>query len=254
MLSWVRILAWRSQLYIVTSFYITEKYLLLSLYSHNCLIDLYTLYLYNTWQYALLCYRATGLMAYRKLYTTAPAIVFILVAYRDTQMFQGLQLFRWLLNAIYAQMNLPSSHWCINMIKERCKQVSNWWLIKSCIQMPLPLSDLWHEIKWMGFRPPLRSYRLNWARRTSWGRWDEWDDTALQTQYSMFEPWRSEAEHATSRSRRLPTILNLCEWAGKKHFISLKLEVKSGVRISDLWLPKQAALTTAPGIPPSLIT
>ena len=27
------------------------------------------------------------------------------------------------------------------------------------------------------------------------------------TQDSKFEPWRSEAEHATSRSRRLPTIL-----------------------------------------------
>ena len=63
--------------------------------------------------------------------------------------------------------------------------------------------------KWnkSGFRPPLCTYRLNWARRTSKGRWDEWDDTVLQTQDSKFEPWRSEAEHATSRSRRLPTIL-----------------------------------------------
>ena len=65
------------------------------------------------------------------------------------------------------------------------------------------------RMKWneSGFRPPLCTYRLNWARRTSWGWWDEWDDTVLQTQDSKFEPWRSEAEHATSRSRRLPTIL-----------------------------------------------
>ena len=28
----------------------------------------------------------------------------------------------------------------------------------------------------------LCTYRLNWTRRTSWGWWDEWDDTALQTQ------------------------------------------------------------------------
>ena len=62
----------------------------------------------------------------------------------------------------------------------------------------------WNE---SGFRPPLCTYRLNWARRTSWGWWDDWDDTVLQTQDSKFEPWRSEAEHATSRSRRLPTIL-----------------------------------------------
>ena len=58
-----------------------------------------------------------------------------------------------------------------------------------------------------GFRPPLCTYRLNWARRASWGWWDDLDDTVLQTQDSKLEPWRSEAEHATSRSRRLPTIL-----------------------------------------------
>ena len=40
---------------------------------------------------------------------------------------------------------------------------------------------------------------LNWARGTSWGLWDEWDDTALQTQDSKFKPWRSEVEHATFR-------------------------------------------------------
>ena len=67
----------------------------------------------------------------------------------------------------------------------------------------------WNE---SGFRPPLCTYRLNWARRTSWGWWDDWDDTVLQTQNSKFEPWRSEAEYATSRSRRLPTILTALMW------------------------------------------
>ena len=68
----------------------------------------------------------------------------------------------------------------------------------------------WLEMRWneSGFRPPLCTYRLNWANRTPWGWWDEWDDTLLQTQDSKFEPWRSEAEHATSRSWRLPTILS----------------------------------------------
>ena len=42
-----------------------------------------------------------------------------------------------------------------------------------------------------------------------------------------FEPWRSEADHATSRSRRLPTKLYLYEWAGKKHFVSLNEELES---------------------------
>ena len=70
-------------------------------------------------------------------------------------------------------------------------------------------SGEWNE---SGFRPPLCTYRLNWARRTSWGWWDDWDDTALQIQNLKFEPWRSEAEHATSRSRRLPTILTWWSW------------------------------------------
>ena len=77
----------------------------------------------------------------------------------------------------------------------------------------------WNE---SGFRPPLCSYRLNWARRTSWGWWDDWDDTVLQTQDSKFEPWRSEAEHATSRSRRLPTILTFTRGWGRNNFVSFK--------------------------------
>ena len=73
----------------------------------------------------------------------------------------------------------------------------------------------WNE---SGFRPPLCTYRLNWAKRTSWGWWDDWDDTVLQTQDSKFEPWRSEAEHATSRSRRLPTILTFTRGWGRNIF------------------------------------
>ena len=34
-------------------------------------------------------------------------------------------------------------------------------------------------------------------------------EIALQTQDWTFPPWRSEVEHATSRLRRFPTILNL---------------------------------------------
>ena len=78
----------------------------------------------------------------------------------------------------------------------------------------------WNE---SGFRPPLCTYRLNWARKTSWGWWDEWDDTVLQRQDSKFEPWRSEAEHATSRSRRLPTILTFTRgWGRNIFFVSFK--------------------------------
>ena len=104
----------------------------------------------------------------------------------------------------------------------------------------------WNE---SGFRPPLCTYRLNWARRTSWGWWDDWDDTVLQTQDSKFEPWRSEAEHATSRSRRLPTILTFTRGWGRNNFVSFK-PPRPGTEPRTLaW--KAAVLTTTLGPPPS---
>ena len=110
--------------------------------------------------------------------------------------------------------------------------------------------ELWipvMEMKWneSGFRPPLCTYRLNWARRTSWGWWDDWDDTVLQTQDSKFEPWRSEAEHATSRSRRLPTILTFTRGWGRNIFVSFKPpRPNSGVKGSGAnHYPKAPALS-----------
>ena len=106
------------------------------------------------------------------------------------------------------------------------------------------------QMKWndSGFRPPLCTYRLNWARRTSWGWWDDWDDTVLQTQDSKFEPWRSEAEHATSRSRRLPTILTFTRGWGRNIFVSFK-PPRPGTEPRTLaW--KAAVLTTTLGPPP----
>ena len=105
----------------------------------------------------------------------------------------------------------------------------------------------WNE---SGFRPPLCTYRLNWARRTSWGWWDEWDDTVLKKQDSKFEPWRSEVEHATSLSRSLPTILSFtCGW-GRNIFVSFK-PPRPGTEPRTLaW--KAVVLTTALGPPPGL--
>ena len=50
------------------------------------------------------------------------------------------------------------------------------------------------KMKWneWGFRPHLCTYRLHWAKRTSWWWWDEWDDTAFQPHESKFKPWRSD--------------------------------------------------------------
>ena len=92
-------------------------------------------------------------------------------------------------------------------------QISRHWLMCESFRP-------WELAKWneSGFRPPLCTYRLNWARRTSWGWWDDWDDTVLQTQDSKFEPSRSEAEHATSRSRRLSAILTFTRGWGRNIF------------------------------------
>ena len=109
---------------------------------------------------------------------------------------------------------------------------------------------MFHEMKWneSGFRPPLCTYRLNWARRTSWGWWDDWDDTVLQTQDSKFEPWRSEAEHATSWSRRLPTILTFTRGWGRNIFVSFKPPSPGTEPRTLAW--KAAVLTTTLGPPP----
>ena len=118
-----------------------------------------------------------------------------------------------------------------------------------CPEQPIlqPHKYVW---KWneSGFRPPLCTYRLNWARRTSWGWWDDWYDTVLQTQDSKFEPWRSEAEHATSQSRRLPTILTFTRGWGRNIFVSFK-PPRPGTEPRTLaW--KAAVLTTTLGPPP----
>ena len=76
----------------------------------------------------------------------------------------------------------------------------------------------------------------------------ERDDTALQTQDSKFKPWRSEAEHATPRSRRLPTILSFTSGWGRNIFVSFK-PLRPGNEPRTLaW--KAAVLTTTLGPPP----
>ena len=99
-----------------------------------------------------------------------------------------------------------------------------------------------NEMKWIGL------YRLNWARRASWGWWDDWDDTVLQTQDSKFETWRSEAEHATSRSRRLPTILTFTRGWGRNIFVSFKPPSPGTEPRTLAW--KAAVLTTTLEPPP----
>ena len=106
---------------------------------------------------------------------------------------------------------------------------------------PAPSQKKWNEL---GFRPPLCTYRLKWARRTSWGWWDDWNDTVLQTQDSKFESWRSKAEHATSRSRKLSTIQSFTRGWGRNILVSFKRRRPGTEPRTQAW--KTAVLTTTP--------
>ena len=56
--------------------------------------------------------------------------------------------------------------------------------------------------------------RLNWARRTSSGWWDDWDDTVLQTQVWGQARYLSVTE--------APHNIDFHTWMGKKHFCFLQ--------------------------------
>ena len=64
---------------------------------------------------------------------------------------------------------------------------------------PLEVVSRWQKWNESGFRPPLCTYRLNWARRTSWGWWDDWDDTVLAhwslTRSTTSSEWKMEVNY-----------------------------------------------------------
>ena len=97
-------------------------------------------------------------------------------------------------------MQILKNDWTNERANERTNEWMNEWMNESMNQ--------WIN-EWMRFRPLLWTYRLNWARITSWTFSDQCDDTMLQTQDAEFGPSQSEVEHDTSWSRNLPTILNL---------------------------------------------
>ena len=68
-----------------------------------------------------------------------------------------------------------------------------------------------------GFRPPVCTYRLNWAGKPPEdGEHGEMIEMTLSSRHRI-RNW-SEAEHATSRSRRLPTILTFTRGWGRNSF------------------------------------
>ena len=89
--------------------------------------------------------------------------------------------------------------------------------------LPVYIYDLWgiiskwNEMKWNEWDVLCHLYTctLNFARRTSWGWWDKWDDTAIQTLLV------TEAPHDI-KSLRV-----------KKHFVFMKLEGQNGARTHE---------------------
>ena len=67
--------------------------------------------------------------------------------------------------------------------------------------------------------------------------------TVLQTQDSKFEPWRFEAEHATSRSRRLPTILTFTRGRERNIFCFVQT-AETGNRTPSSGVKGSGAITT----------
>ena len=70
-------------------------------------------------------------------------------------------------------------------------------------------SKKWNE---SGFRPLLCTYRLNWTRITSWGWWDEWDDTVEIRALAVFGRARDLSV------TEVPHNTEVYEWMEKKHF------------------------------------
>ena len=76
--------------------------------------------------------------------------------------------------------------------------------------------------------------------------WDEWVDTALQTQNSKFEPCRFFFLYLSVKYS--PHNIASSQVSGEE--VTFKFERQSGVRARDIRLSKQAALTTASAGPP----
>ena len=67
-----------------------------------------------------------------------------------------------------------------------CWNVAVMLSVQRWVRGQLAVSNTMKWNKW-GSTPHLYTYRLNWVRRT-WGWWDEWGVTALQTQDSKLSP------------------------------------------------------------------
>ena len=91
------------------------------------------------------------------------------------------------------------------------------------------------KMKWWSFTPPLCIYRITGQEKPP--------ENCEMNEMTM--PFRHRIRNSNPDGLRLSPlpigyggspILSFYEWAGKKHFVSLKLEYQSGVRTRDLRL------------------
>ena len=118
------------------------------------------------------------------------------------------------------------------------------------------MRNKWNE---SGFRPPLCTYRLNWARRTSWGWWDDWDDTVLQTQEFEIRTLAVWGRARYLSVTEAPHNTDFHTWMGKKHFCFFQT-AETGNRTPDSGVkgsgtnhyPRAPALNRARQLKPKL--
>ena len=111
------------------------------------------------------------------------------------------------------------------------------YVVKLCRLLPEAACKMkWNE---SGFWPPLCTYGLNWTRRTSWGWWDEWDETGFEI--------RALTVWGRARYLEAPHNTEFHTWMGKKHFCFFQT-AETGNR-TLAW--KAVVLTTTTGPPPS---
>ena len=89
--------------------------------------------------------------------------------------------------------------------------------LPSSVQTCHPLADI--QMKWIWLYALLCTYRLNWARITSWGWWNEWDDTALHPdtgfEIQTLEVWGRTRYLSVTE---VPHNTEFHKWMRKKHF------------------------------------
>ena len=98
----------------------------------------------------------------------------------------------------------------------------------------------------VGFLPDISKTNI---RKISWGWWDEWEDTVLQTQDLKFKPWRFWGRARYISVLKAPHNTEFTSGWGRNIFVSFKSPRPGNEPRTLAW--KAEVLTTTIGPPPS---